>query len=750
MIFTIFVGYGNRKRMGRDSFCQARNQHKGIYMKRIIFSGILFMGIALAARADEGMWLPSLIGDRIADMQEKGFRLSAEDIYSVNQASLKDAVVLFGRGCTGELISPEGLLLTNHHCGYGQIQRHSSVEHDYLKDGFWAMNRAEELPNKGLTVSFLERMEDVTGLVLKGYGRQMTEQEREDLVKRNSDALVAEAVREGKGLRAKVEALYYGNQYFLFIYREYSDVRLVGAPPSSIGKFGGDTDNWMWPRHTGDFSIFRIYADKDNNPAPYSESNVPYRPKRYFRISVAGVQEGDFTFIYGFPGRTQEYIHSEGVRYIEETGDPHKIAFRTKRLEIMDRHQAESQKVRIQYSSKNAGVANAWKKWQGEVKGIRKMKAVENKREYENRFARWAVGTEYEGLIDSMAALYAELEPYAFAYDCYSETIRAVEVGNFAISIARRYKDDGDSVTFDYAKAGDLAKDFFKDYHLPIDRETFVAMVQEFDRNVPEESKPDFHIRMMEKYGSTEAWAEELFATTMFSDSVSVQSLLATKDAAGRAEDRKKVKEDPATVFFSEYMDWYQDKVRPQMAMLNGRLQIAYREYMHGQMEYAEATGGTDALAAFYPDANLTLRVAYGRIKGYTPADGIYYSPSSTIRGIMEKDNPDIFDYDIPQRLRDIYASKDYGRWADASGEIPVCFIATNHTTGGNSGSPVINADGDLIGINFDRVWEGTMSDIVFDPDICRNISLDVRYILFTIEKIGGASYLFDEMTFVE
>ena len=719
-------------------------------MKKIIISGLLAVMAALTARADEGMWLPSLIANRIPDMQEKGFRLSAEDIYSINQASIKDAVVLFGRGCTGELISPEGLLLTNHHCGYGQIQQHSSVDHDYLRDGFWAMSRAEELPNKGLTVSFLERMEDVTGVILKGYEPSMTEEERVELVKRNSDVLIAEVVKEGKGLRAIVEALYYGNQYFLFVYREYSDVRLVGAPPSSIGKFGGDTDNWMWPRHTGDFSMFRIYADKDNNPAPYSADNVPYKPKKYFRISVAGVQEGDFTFIYGFPGRTQEYIHSEGVRYIEETGDPHKIALRTRRLDIMSRHQAESQKVRIQYSSKHANVANAWKKWQGEAKGIRKMKTVETKKAYEKAFAAWAAGTEYEGLTDRIAALYAQLEPYSFATDYYNETVRTVEIAALAMNLARLYKGDGDSLKFDAAKASDLVEGFYKDYHLPVDKECFVAMMTEFDRNMPADSKPEFHVGMMEKYGNAEAWAEALFSETMFSDRAAAEALCTEKDAKSLALDKEKVMNDPATVFLNEFTKWYYDAIRPESQRLNRELQLAYRDYMRGQMEYAKALDGHEGLAAFYPDANLTLRVAYGHIKGYSPADGVYYTPSSTIRGIMEKDNPEIFDYNIPQRLRDIYASKDYGRWADASGEVPVCFIATNHTTGGNSGSPVINADGDLIGLNFDRVWEGTMSDIVFDPEICRNISLDVRYVLFTIEKIGGAGYLFDEMTFVE
>ena len=681
------------------------------------------------------MWLPSLISQRIADMQEKGFRLEAEDIYSINQASLKDAVVLFGRGCTGELISPEGLLLTNHHCGYGQIQQHSSVEHDYLKDGFWAMNRSEELPNKGLTVSFLERMDDVTAQVLKGYTPDMTEEQRVELVKKNSQALIDEAVKEGKGLRATVEALYYGNQYFLFLYREYADVRLVGAPPSSIGKFGGDTDNWMWPRHTGDFSMFRIYADKDNNPAPYSKDNVPYRPKKYFHISTKGVQEGDFTFIYGFPGRTQEYIHSEGVRYIEEIGDPHKIHLRTLRLDIMNKHQAESQKVRIQYSSKNANVSNAWKKWQGEVKGIKKMKTVQTKKEFEKAFAKWAEGGEFDGVISKIESIYAELEPYQFATDYYSETVRTIEVANFAMSTARLFREDG----FDKEKATELAETFYKDWYLPIDKESFIAVMNEYEKNVPADFKPIYYKEKLASYGSIENWAEDIFTNSIFVDPAKVNAL---KD-----EDKEMVMADPAVEFFNEFLKWYTYEIQPVTTRLNQDLQLAYRDYMRGQMVYCRTRR---VPKAFYPDANLTLRVAYGHIKGYTPADGTYYLPSSTIKGIMEKDNPDIFDYNIPQRLRDIYATKDYGRWADASGEVPVCFIATNHTTGGNSGSPVINADGDLIGLNFDRVWEGTMSDIVFDPEICRNIALDVRYVLFTIEKIGGAGYLLNEMTFTE
>ena len=692
---------------------------------------------ALAARADEGMWLPSLISERIADMQSKGCRLSAEDIYSINQVSLKDAVVLFGRGCTGEMISPDGLLLTNHHCGFPQIQKHSSVDHDYLRDGFWAMNRSEELPNEGLSVSFLVRMDDVTSRILKGCTPDMPEARRKEIVKANSDELIAEATAEGKGLRATVEALYYGNQYFLFLYREYTDVRLVGAPPSSIGKFGGDTDNWMWPRHTGDFSIFRVYADKDNNPAPYSPDNVPYHPAKFLTISTAGVQEGDFTFIYGFPGRTQEYIHSEGVRYVANVSDPAKIALRTVRLGIQKKYMDADQKVRIQYASKNASVANAWKKWQGEARGLRKLQTVKVKQDYEADFSRWAKGSSYEGLTEKIAGIYEELEPLMFAAEHYSETARAVELTQFAGRIASALKSTDASLR---DKISLQAASFYKDWHLPIDRETFICLMEAFDKSLSEEHKPLWFKDKLLKYGSISQWSEHIFRETIFTDSSRVASL--------QSSDTLLVDSDPAVEFAVEFGKWYASEILPELNRLNGSLQLAYRDYMRGQMEYS-ADPSTPS-RPFYPDANLTLRVAYGNVKGYSPSDGIYFRPYSTLKGIIEKDNPQIYDYNIPQRLRDIYASRDFGRWTTPEGDVPVCFLATNHTSGGNSGSPVLNSDGQLIGINFDRVWEGTMSDIAFDSDFCRNIALDIRYVLFTIEKIGNASWLLDEMSVIE
>ena len=689
-------------------------------MKRFFLPLLVFLAAFQPLRADEGMWLPALISQRIADMQAKGFKLSAEDIYSVNQASLKDAVVLFGSGCTGELVSGEGLLFTNHHCGYSYIQRHSSVEHDYLKDGFWAMNRGEELPNPGLSVSFLERMEDVTSEVLRGYVPSMSEAQRDSVVNANSHALTEAATAEGKGLRASVEALYYGNQYFLFVFRVYRDVRLVGAPPSSIGKFGGDTDNWMWPRHTGDFSIFRVYADKDNNPAEYSKDNVPYRPKKSFKISRAGVKEGDFTFVYGCPGSTKEYAMSEDVRYVSEISDPQKIALRTLRLDNIKKYMDQSQAVRIQYSSKAANVSNAWKKWQGEAKGIDKNNTVELKRDYERRFRQWARGTRYEGLVERLDSLFAVRNPYYLAYEYYTETARAIELLQFASSVRN-------SLANSQAKAS-AAETFFKDYFRPIDEENFAALMDAFGKNLPENFQPDYFKEKMAEFGSAEAWASYVFDNSLFLDKDKVLAL--------KASDEEKVLKDPAYEMYDAFYRWYYDTLRPVINDVSSEISLAYRDYMQGQMDF-------DKDKVFYPDANLTLRVAYGQVKGYSPADGIYYYPVSTVKGIMEKDNPEIFDYDIPQRLRDIYAEGGHD-------DQPVCFLATNHTSGGNSGSPVINADGNLIGINFDRVWEGTMSDIIYDPEICRNISIDIRYLLFCIDQIGGASYLFDEMTFVD
>lgn len=657
-------------------------------MKRTLFT-LLTLFFVGTASADEGMWLPSLISGRIDDMRAKGFRLTAEDIYSVNKASMKDAVVLFNGGCTGEIVSPEGLLLTNHHCGYGAIQSHSSVEHDYLTHGFWARSREEELPNKQLYVRILVRMEDVTDRIAAG-------EKPEDLIRA--------AESEGTGYKASVEQMYYGNQQFLFVYEQFDDVRLVGAPPSSIGKFGGDTDNWIWPRHTGDFSVFRIYAGKDNRPAAYSPENVPYRPKRHFSISVKGIREGDFTMIYGFPGNTQEYILSDAVDYVANHADPDKIAIRTGRLDIISAAQASDPALRIHYAAKHANIANAWKKWQGEALGLNRNRSVEKRRAYEADFQQWADRRpEYAGLLPAMKAEYARiLQPY-YAYEITRETLGTLPT---QYSVEERVAD-----VFERCR--------------PTEQALFRYAFAAYAERCPEPYRVPEFLDGVAAAGSVESYADEVFdGLWQRTDTTTVIRL--------NKEMRRML----------GHLSWMLGTTSLRNPT-SKRLNELYTQYIKALREW-------DIDRAFYPDANLTLRVAYGTVAGYEYADGEYHTPQTTLDGIIAKDNPEIYDYDIPQSLRDLYASKNYGRWGitiDGQRTVPVCLLATNHTTGGNSGSPVLNGRGELIGINFDRTWRSTMSDIAFDPTICRNIAVDIRYVLFVIERVGGAGYLLDEMT---
>ena len=680
-------------------------------IRKLLLCAVACMTLATAT-ADEGMWLPNMIKERIKEMRRMGFKLKADDIYSDEKASLKDAVVQFGGGCTGEFISAEGLLLTNHHCGYSSIQKLSSVEHDYLTDGFWAMSRGEERHVPGLTVSLLVKMEDVTDRIAAG----------------ESTRSIIEEESKGEGMRAEIQSIYYGNQHVLYVYRTYRDVRLVGTPPSSIGKFGGDTDNWVWPRHTGDFSIFRVYADSNNEPADYSEENVPYRPARHFKVSTKGVEEGDFTMIYGFPGNTQEYVTADAVEYVAEVSNPMKIALRTIRLDIIAEAQSKDVATRIAYAAKHANIANAWKKWQGESLGLGKLGTIEKKREYEKAFAAWAADRpQYATLLDSMHAAYQEVIPHYFARELFNETILGMEFFNYAYWFYT-YDANGHELTAD--KQTEARKKYLNDYRKEIDHAISRRMLSEYIARMPKEEVPAELLAAIEEYGSPEAFVDHIFADTQ----------LLTEHPLTR----EKYLTDPMVQFaqwFAKPLAKNRDYAYRNLSNVPA-IEKWYRTYMQALREW-------DKERAFYPDANFTLRVAYGTVTGYENADGEYHTHLTTIDGIIAKDNPEIYDYDIPQTLRDIYRTKEYGRWAvehNGRKSVPVCFLASNHTTGGNSGSPVLNGKGELVGINFDRTWRSTMSDIEFDPSICRNISVDIRYVLFVIDRIGGAGHLVEEM----
>jgi hypothetical protein len=722
-------------------------------MNKKIFTLFIFFFAAglIFTKADEGMWIPLFIEKyNIKVMQENGFKLTAEDIYSINKSSMKDAVMIFGGGCTAELISDQGLVITNHHCGYGRIQAHSSVEHDYLTHGFWAMSREEELSNPGLTVTFLVRMEDVTDMILAELTDEMDEKSREEHIQRIIDEIRQEAV-EGTHYTASVRPFFHGNQYFLFVNEVFKDVRLVGAPPSAIGKFGGDTDNWIWPRHTGDFSLFRIYADKDNMPAEYSPDNVPYKPKKYFPVSIKGVKEGDFTMVFGYPGRTYEYVPSYHLEMLTNVINPEFIMVRGKKLDIINAAMNSSAKVRIQYSAKAAGVSNSWKRWIGENRGLEKLKTIEKKKLFEKKFQDWTnsgkeLSKKYGSLISEYEKIYKKLTEYRFVRDYINEVFgrTGTEVVGFSATfqtlVNMAEKDTTEEVIQkELERLKRRTTGFFEDYHNPTGKKLFIAMCQLFDKNVETKFKPDIWESIRTRFkGDFSKYADYVFRKTIFADETKIMGFLSTYSRSKV----KKIYRDPVFQLCQSVNKLYAEKVVPEYSRIIREIGKLNRLYMMAQMEMEKDK-------VFYPDANSTLRIAYGKVKGYIPGDGMYYKHYTTLKGIIEKDNPEIYDYNVPEKLKELFLKKDFGQYGQ-NGEMPVCFIATNHTTGGNSGSPVINAEGHLIGVNFDRVWEGVMSDLIFNPQQCRNISLDIRYALFIIDKFAGAGYLLDEMELVK
>ncbi|MFA5417086.1 MAG: S46 family peptidase [Bacteroidales bacterium] len=696
--------------------------------------------------AGEGMWIPMLLQQmNEKEMQEMGLKITAEDIYSINHSSLKDAVLLFGRGCTSELISKNGLLLTNHHCGFGQIQQHSTVEHDYLTDGFWAMNQGEELVNPGLTATLLIRMEEVTEKVLDGVTPQMAEKVRHQLIVDNSKKIVAELEKDSL-YQGSIKPFFNGNQYYMMVTETFKDIRLVGAPPSNIGKFGGDTDNWMWPRHTGDFSLFRIYVGKDGKPAEYAEDNVPYQPKFFLPISLEGVQEDDFTFVFGYPASTTEYLPSYAIEMITQLQNPQKIKLRETRLGIFGKYEEKDPQIRIQYASKDARVANYWKKMIGENDGIKRMKGIDVKQAYETSFQEWAENTNYSGLLPAFKKTYTALGPLNVATDYLMEAGLAIELVGYAngfsklASLSKNKPVKEELINQEKEKLLGKTKVFFKDYHQPIDREVMTALLKMYDENLETNYKPAFFNTIHKKFGGDYgAYTNAVFAKSMFDNQNEITAFIENY----QPRDLKKLMKDPAYKMALQLMTLYNGEIKQQRLALNNTLDSLQRIYMKAQMEM-------EPNKRFYPDANFTLRVTYGNVNGFSPKDAVYYKHFTTLEGIMQKENPDIYDYVVEEKLKVLYQQKDYGRYADQDGTLHVAFAASNHTTGGNSGSPVLNAEGHLVGVNFDRCWEGTMSDLMYDPAVCRNISMDIRYFLFIVDKYAGAGYLLDEMTLIQ
>ncbi|MFL9844642.1 S46 family peptidase [Flavobacterium rhizosphaerae] len=704
---------------------------------------ILFLFIALPAVAQQGgMWIPSLLdGMNEKEMKSLGMKMSAKDIYDVNHSSLKDAVPQFNGGCTSEVISPEGLLLTNHHCGYGEIQAHSTVEHDYLTDGFWAMTREEELPNPGVVATFIVSIEDVTNKVLEGTTSLTDEKQRQEKIQQNIATLTKTLPKES-WQENSIRTFYEGNQYMRFVTETFKDIRLVGAPPSSIGKFGSDTDNWVWPRHTGDFSMFRIYADKNNRPAEYSADNVPYKPKHYFPISLKGVKEDDFTLVFGFPGRTTEYLPSVAVAQLINATNPAKIEVRDEALKIVDGFMRKDKEIKIQYASKYAGIANYWKKWIGETQGLIKTDAVAKKQAYEKGFLIQAKKAgqldKYNNLFTDFEKYYNEIEPYQLARDYFIEVgLRNTElltVGFRLYQLEQIYKSRG-AQSFTDRKANTIAslEETYKDYNKNVDEKVFEKLIALYGEKSPQEFVPQ-----QLKGIDYAALTKEVYGTSKLTSYNGVKSLL-EGDAAQVFE---KLNADKSYQVIKAMADSYYENIASEYEALTLKIDGLQRDYMKGILELSPKD------ARIFPDANSTMRVTYGKVKGYEPRDAVYYEPVTYLDGVIEKYVPGDYEFDVPQKLITLYNNKDYGQYGE-KGKMPVCFIGTNHTTGGNSGSPAIDAKGNLIGLNFDRVWEGTMSDVYYDPSICRNIMVDIRYVLFIIDKYAGAGHLVKEMEII-
>lgn len=711
-------------------------------MKKILLSAFALSTVMTFAQQYGGMWIPTEVNEK--EMKELGMKISAKDIFNPEKASIKDAVVQFDGGCTAEIISGKGLLLTNHHCGYDNIQSHSTVENDLLTNGFWAKDMNGELPNPGVTVDFITDIKEVTKDILSGTDG-LAGKDLDAKIKQNTDAYTASQKPESYQ-KISVRSMYYGNKYYAYVIETYKDIRLVGAPPQAIGKYGSDTDNWVWPRHTGDFSMFRIYADKNNKPAEYSKDNIPYTPKHFLPISIKDKKEDDFTFVFGFPGRTTEYLPAVAVEKIMTEIDPAMISVRDVTLKTLDEKMRVDNATRIKYASKYARISNAWKKWQGEIEGLKKSNAVGKKQKYEQSLI--SKNPAIKTTIDGLNKLYNEQAPYALNRAYYSELTRNAETLALA-SLFGSYVEAVENGTSSQKSLDQLKSrlsEIYKDYESGLDAKVTAKVVALYANKTPQQFLPagfENYKDVNQNISTIENWAKnsvvmgsgKVNSATVYSD---INKVFADQNALVQA-----LKKDPVVQLYASIKGTYVKTTHEKVTSLQTEIDALQKQFMAQQME-------TDKDRKFFPDANSTLRVTYGKVKGSNPRDAVTYGYQTHLAGVMEKYIPGDYEFDLPKKLISLYNTKDYGIYKDKSGDVPVNFTATNHTTGGNSGSPALDAYGNLIGLNFDRQWEGTMSDINYDPKLCRNIMVDTKYILFVIDKFADAKWLINEMKIVK
>ncbi len=695
----------------------------------------------LSLRADEGMWLlPLLEKLNMGKMTELGLELTAEEIYSINQSSLKDAIVIFGGGCTGEIVSDQGLLLTNHHCGYGRIQAHSTTEHNYLRDGFWAMSKEDELANPGLGVVFLVRIEDVSERVNTELNENMSEKERSQKA-REVGGLIQKEATDGNHYTARVQSFFGGNNYYLLVYESYKDVRLVGAPPSSIGKYGHDTDNWEWPRHTGDFSVFRVYMSPDGEPAEYSEENIPLKPKHFLPVSNKGIKKDDFAMILGYPGGTQRYMTSYGIEEVLTITHPNRIKIRGLRQDILLEDMLADEKVRIQYASKFSGSSNYWKFSIGQSQGLERLNVKESKQKTEQQFTDWVnAGSQrkekYGETLDLIKNSIDGRKEYTNATQYYSECLlRGSEIISFASRTTRLHKaleeENEENIQKAVASLKNSGPRFFKDYNAPTDRKVVKAMMKLFAEDVPLQYQPEIFNTIRTKYkGDYSKFVDKMFDKSIFDNETAFNAFLENPSLKVLDKD---LAYQVATSTYEKYME-----LRKKSSEFGENLGKGRRLFIAGLREM-------DPAIVAYPDANFTMRLSYGSVNGYDPRDAVHYKYSTELKGVMEKEDPDNFEFEVDPKLKDLYNEKDYGPYGDGN-IMPVCFLTNNDITGGNSGSPVINGKGELLGLAFDGNWEAMSGDIAFEPDLQRTIVVDIRYVLFIMDKLAGAKHLVDEM----